>query len=200
MKQQIVLALAASLTASSALAGGMSEPVPEPDPVVIDPVDPAPAWTGFYAGGSLGYADATESTVYFADQLDGLTYGVHAGYDRDFGSAVLGGELELSGFDIEASADGVPFKIDSVLRAKLRAGYDAGNWLPYLTAGAARLTTSGLGYDSDTGSFYGVGVDYRLGNDMRVGAEVLDHQFDDFASSGDDFDVTTVSARVSFEF
>jgi hypothetical protein len=199
MKQQIVLALAASLTASSALAGGMSEPVPEPDPVVIDPVDPAPAWTGFYAGGSLGYADATDSTYFGAEALDGLTYGVHAGYDRDFGSAVLGGELELSGFDIEGSNDGI-YKFDSILRAKLRAGYDAGNWLPYLAAGAAKLTTSGVLDDSDTGSFYGVGVDYRVGNDIRVGAEVLDHQFDDFASSGDDFDVTTVSARVSFEF
>ncbi|MDR9483273.1 MAG: hypothetical protein RI538_10920 [Salibaculum sp.] len=82
----------------------------------------------------------------------------------------------------------------------MRAGYDAGTWLPYLTAGAAQMTFSGLIDDSDTGSFYGVSVDYRVGNDIRVGAEVLDHQFDDFASSGFDFDVTTVAARVSFEF
>jgi opacity protein-like surface antigen len=112
---------------------------------------------------------------------------------------VLGGELELSGFDIEAQGDFLN-EIDSMVRAKLRAGYDAGNWLPYLTAGAAQMTTSGVIDDSDTGSFYGVGVDYRVGNDIRVGAEVLDHQFDDFASSSEDFDVTTVSARVSFEF
>ncbi|WP_412509351.1 outer membrane protein [Roseovarius sp. SYSU LYC5161] len=194
------LTAAGLLSATPALAGSLEDAkvtTEPPEPVVVEPV--GTGWTGFYAGGSLGYADATDSTYFGAEALDGLTYGVHAGYDRDFGSAVLGGELELSGFDLESSNDGI-YKFDSILRAKLRAGYDAGNWLPYLAAGAAKLTISGVLDDSDTGSFYGVGVDYRVGNDIRVGAEVLDHQFDDFASRGDDFDVTTVAARVSFEF
>lgn len=195
-----ILAAAGFLGATPALAGSLDDPIETPEPpkpVAVDPAPTGPDWTGFYAGGSLGYADATDTT-FASDEVDGLTYGVHAGYDRDFGSAVLGGELELSGFDVDDPELGV--EVDSVLRAKLRAGYDAGNWLPYLTAGAAQLTTSGAIDDSDTGSFYGVGVDYRVGNDIRVGAEVLDHQFDDFDGSGIDVEATTVSARVSFEF
>jgi opacity protein-like surface antigen len=196
------LAAAGLLSATPALAGSLDDPIVSPEPpkpVAVDPAPTGPDWTGFYAGGSLGYADATDST-FVTDEFDGLTYGVHAGYDRDFGGAVLGGELELSGFDVEDPEFRPTLEIDSILRAKLRAGYNAGNWLPYLTAGVAQLTTSGNVDDSDTGSFYGVGVDYRVGDDIRVGAEVLDHQFDDFASSNFDFDVTTVSARVSFEF
>jgi opacity protein-like surface antigen len=192
------LTAAGFLSAMPALAGSLEdakETTEPPEPVVVEPV--GTGWTGFYAGGSLGYADATDTT-FVTDEFDGLTYGVHAGYDRDFGGAVLGGELELSGFDLEDPE--MLYEIDSILRAKLRAGYDAGNWLPYLTAGAAQLTMSGSIDDNDTGSFYGLGVDYRTGNDIRVGAELLQHDFEDFANSTTDVDVTTVSARVSFEF
>jgi len=35
---------------------------------------------------------------------------------------------------------------------------------------------------------------------MRFGAEVLQHQFDDFDGSGNDIDATTLAARVSFNF
>ena len=183
-----------------AFAGSMSEPAAEPAPAPVAapaPVSMGGDWTGFYAGGSLGYADAT-GTDGFDDSPTGLTYGGFAGYDYDFGNFVLGGELEISGFNVTEETLGLD--VDSVTRVKVRAGYDAGNALPYLTAGGARLATSGAIDDSGNGYFYGAGLDYRVGGNMRVGGEVLKHRFDDYAGSGIDVDATTIGARVAFEF
>ncbi|WP_439142830.1 outer membrane protein [Pseudooctadecabacter sp.] len=188
---------ALALGATSALAGNLEEPViaPAPAPVAVVPVAQGNDWTGFYAGGSLGYAEAEESDP-ANFEADGATYGLHAGYDYDFGSFVLGGELEISGFDV--SAGGVD--ADSVARAKLRAGYDAGNFMPYVTAGAAQLNTGGALEGDDTGAFYGVGMDYLLTDSIRVGGEVLKHEFDNFDDSGLDLEATTASLRMSFQF
>jgi len=186
-----------------AFAGNIAEAVIAPAPASL----PAPAaissggdWTGFYAGGSLGYADVGDDAAVFGNQFDGLTYGVHAGYDYDFGTFVLGGEVELSGFDVQDNNTAT--EIDSVARLKLRAGYDAGNFLPYLAVGAAQLQTSGapLGGVDDTGYFYGAGMDYKLTDTIRVGGEVLQHEFDDYAGSGINADALTAGVRVSFEF
>jgi len=189
-------AAAVALSASMASAGNLSEPVVTPAPA---PIPPAPVvvsndWTGFYVGGSLGYADVTEEGAAFDD--NGTTYGVHAGYDYDFGNFVVGGELELSGFDV---SDG-GIDVDSVARAKLRAGYDAGAFLPYLAAGAAQLNTGGALDADDTGTFYGAGVDYMLSDSIRVGGEILRHDFDDYNGAGLNLDATTASVRVSFQF
>lgn len=204
--KRILLATSAALTlgiaAGSATAGNIAEPVfepapaPMPAPVVMTGTD----WTGFYVGGSLGYADVDDDAGTFGDEFDGLTYGAHAGYDYDFGSFVLGSELEISGFDV--ADNNTATEIDSVARLKLRAGYDAGLFLPYITAGVAQLNTSGapLGDASDTGAFYGIGMDYKMTDRIRVGAEVLQHEFDDYDGSGIDADALTAGVRVAFEF
>ena len=185
---------ALTLGATAATAGNLAEPVMEAAPAPM----PAPMvmtndWTGFYAGGSLGYATADEASDAFDES--GSTYGLHAGYDYDFGSFVMGGELEISGFDLEDGGN----EVDSVSRAKIRAGYDAGSFMPYVAAGVARLDIGGLDAD-DTGSFYGLGVDYMYSDSIRVGGEVLKHEFDDFNDTGLDFDATTAAVRVSFQF
>lgn len=202
MRRSIIATTAAltTLGVNPAIAGSMSEPAVEPAPAPVMTPAPTPMggdWTGFYAGGSLGYADAT-GTDAFDDSPTGITYGAFAGYDYDFGSIVLGGELEISGFDV--TEDTLGLDVDSVTRVKVRAGYDAGNALPYLTAGGAQLSTSGAVDDSDTGYFYGAGLDYRIGGNLRVGGEVLQHRFEDYAGSGIDVDATTIGARVAFEF
>ena len=74
------------------------------------------------------------------DDFTGALYGVHAGYMYDFGRIVAGAEIDWDAtninVDVPNSADGVD--LDSVARAKLRLGYDAGRFLPYVTAGYAR--------------------------------------------------------------
>jgi len=201
MKIALVPAVALGL-ASPALAGGLDEPV------VVAPVPqivPAPApvsyggdWTGAYAGASLGYADLEGSST-FGDEFNGGSLGVHAGYNYDLGSYVLGGEIEYSGFDVRDDTTGQD--LDGVLRAKVRAGYDAGAFMPYVTLGAAQAYTSGaLGDLDSTGYLYGVGADYRVTDSITVGGEILRHEFDDFADTGIDLDANTASLRVSFNF
>lgn len=197
------LAAALTLTAGAGLAGGMDEPQTTPAPA-----QPAPApmpvsmggdWTGFYAGGSLGYGDVSGSTT-IGDDVDGLIYGAHAGYDYDFGNFVVGGEFEISGADISDESLTPALDVDSVTRLKVRAGYDAGAFLPYATAGYAMLSTSGQIDDSDDGYFYGIGMDYKLRDNIRLGGELLQHEFDDYAGSGIDVEATTIAARMAFEF
>jgi opacity protein-like surface antigen len=154
-------------------------------------------WTGLYGGVSLGYGDASGSIV-LGDDITGTTYGIFAGYQRDFGSVVAGGEIEFSG--TEWTDDSIGLDVDSVARLKARLGYDAGAALPYVTIGAAQLATSGAVDDDDTGMFYGLGVDYSLGNGVILGAEVLQHEFDDYADTGIDVSATTITARVAYAF
>ncbi|WP_281982244.1 outer membrane protein [Thalassorhabdomicrobium marinisediminis] len=190
-------AAALAVAAAPAFAGNLAEPVvvQAPAPVMAAPVVMGSDWTGAYVGGSLGYADIEEDGVFFDDDANGMTYGVHAGYDYDFGTFVLGGEIEIAGADIEDGTFNT--EVDSIARLKARAGYDAGQFMPYLTAGVAQLN---LDSGDDTGAVYGVGLDYKMTDNIRVGGEVLKHDFEDFNGGTDDINATTASLRVSYEF
>lgn len=198
-----MLAAPLALAAGMATAGGLSEPVAAPAPVPV-PVAPAPVmrgtdWTGFYAGGQVGYGQLDSSSITDDDDPSGAIYGVHAGYNYDFGSIVLGGEVDFDGTTIEA--DTPETEVESIARAKVRLGYDAGLFMPYVTAGVARVqTTDDLDGETD-GSFAGLGLSYLLSDSIIVGGEVLQHQFEDFADNdGVDVDATTLSLRASFRF
>lgn len=204
MKRFVTAALlAAPLTAAAsfAQAGGLAEPViaPAPAPVAYAPT-PAPAgrdWTGFYAGGSLGYGDVTVDGV--DGDFTGATFGGHVGYNYDLGSIVVGGELEAMGTN-DFTLDGGDLELDNVLRAKVRAGYDAGAFLPYVTAGYAQATVGTAGDDlEDNGLFYGVGVDYALSDSITVGGEYLRHDFENFDDVAD-IEADTFALRVSYNF
>ena len=148
-------------------------------------------WTGAYAGIQLGYGDVDGTGS--ADGEDVL-YGIHAGYDYDFGQFVLGGEIDYDFGDIDL--DGAA-TVDSVGRFKIRGGYDFGKTLAYVTAGVAQVDTS-LG--DENGEFYGVGFSYRVTDQYTIGAEILDHSFDDIDGSGVDADATTFTIRGSLRF
>jgi outer membrane immunogenic protein len=202
MARASMLAAPLAIVAGMAAAGGLADPVIAPAPVAVAPA-PAPLpgsdWTGFYAGAQLGYGQLDSDTL--TEDPDGLLYGAHAGYLYDFGSWVVGAELDIDGTDIEDETADVA--VDTITRAKLRLGYDAGNWLPYVTAGVAQVRTSSdaAAFDTDdTGPFGGVGVEYRLNDSIRIGGEVLQHQFEDYDGTGVDIDATTAAARVSFQF
>ena len=200
-KRTLALCLPIAMTAPIAMAGGLNTPIVEPAPAPV--AAPAPVvnygadWTGFYAGAQLGYGSVKSPLL--TDKADGLIYGVHAGYNYDFGTFVLGGEVDYDkGDSIRDAGSGI--ELDSVTRVKLRAGYDAGKWLPYITVGGARAQVKGGANLTDNGEFAGVGVDYRLSNNMTVGAEVLQHQFKNFGGTGSKVDATTATARVSYNF
>ena len=184
--------LATSLIGTTAFAGNLAEPIVEPvaEPTYT-PVAVGTDWTGAYGGLNLGYADIDGDGAVDGDDA---TYGVHLGYDYDFGRYVLGGELEYDKTDVDL---GGVASADSVTRLKLRGGYDLGRTLIYATAGAARLDSS---IGKDTGEFVGVGVAYQVTDRFTVGGEVLEHRFDDIGGTGVDADATTFNLRGSLRF
>ncbi len=183
------VALAGSPTFEPPVEAAVAAPVP-----VAAPVYAGGDWTGAYAGFQLGYGDVDTSGAASVTG-DGLLYGLHGGYNYDFGRFVLGGELDYDFSDISLSGAGGD--IDSVGRAKLKAGYDMGSTLLYATGGYA-IADGTLG-DGD-GVFYGAGISYQVNPAWTVGGEILAHQFDDFNSTGIDIDVNTISARASYNF
>lgn len=187
------LALTAAL-ASPALAGSLATPMAEPTvpaPIIVA----APAggdWTGAYGGLQLGYGKAKAMGGLEGDSvIGGLTFG----YDYDFGQFVVGAGLDYDITDIDL---GGATTNENVARLKLRAGYDLGQSLVYVSAGGAHADTSTLG--NDTGWFAGAGYEYRLTESLSLGGEVLYHEFDDFNGSGVDVDATTVQVRALFRF
>ncbi|MGL4320500.1 MAG: outer membrane protein [Paracoccaceae bacterium] len=201
MKTSIASMTVLAILAVPAFAGGPAEPVPEPviAPVpVAAPVNTGGEWGGAYVGAGLGYGDVGSST----DTLDGdgILGGVQAGYRYDFGTAVVGGELEYDITDIALGAAGTD-QLNSVARLKAMAGADLGRFLVYGTAGYAYADADvGAVNLSDDGWFAGLGADYALSERLSVGAELLTHKFDDFDASGVDLDATTAKARINLRF
>lgn len=201
MKTSIASMFLITAIAAPAFAGGPVEPIPEPAVApapYVAPVNTGGEWGGAYVGAQLGYADV-DSNGGGLDG-DGVLGGVHAGYRYDFGTAVVGGEIDYDTASIDLGAVAGD-ELDSVARLKLMAGADLGRTLVYGTAGYAYAeATVGGASLSDDGWFAGIGADYALTDQWRVGGELLTHKFDNFDGSGVDFDATTVKAKVSFAF
>ncbi|NNU80969.1 porin family protein [Halovulum dunhuangense] len=200
MKRILILTASTIGLAAPAMAGNLA-PAPADTPVMAPAPVAAPApmgsdWTGFYAGGNLGYGFG-EATP--GGDLDGVIGGLQAGYNYDLGNFVLGAEADLSLADlqVEGSAD----QIDTIARLKGRAGYDAGRTLFYLTGGAAYADGDvGGASASDWGWVAGAGMDIMLTDRWVGGVEYLYHKFDDFDGSGADIEANTIAARVNYRF
>ncbi len=205
MKMKNILSVAAlaaaTLATAPAVAGSLEEPVAAPVPAAPPPapVYSGGDWTGFYAGAQLGNLDVDGQGGLAGVGGDDTTYGVHAGYNYDFGSWVLGGELDYddASVDLENAGGPIGASVDSVWRAKLRGGYDFGNTLLYATAGLADVDTS---IGSDTGDFYGIGLSYKATQQIIISGEYLKHSFSDIGAPGTDADADTFTIRASWQF
>ncbi len=200
LKTSAALSVLSALGAGAALAGNTDPVIFDDTPEVISQAAPSfgTDWGGAYVGGQLGWGDVDTSGA----GLDGngAIGGVHAGYRWDLGSYVIGAELDYDVTNIDLGAN--VGQLDSVARAKLKAGFDGGQVLYYGTLGAAYgdVTVGGAGL-SDTGYIVGAGVDYLLTDNWVVGGEVLYHDFgSNFDGSGVEVEATTVQARVSYKF
>lgn len=199
MKTIAALIATVALTAP-AFAGG---PIAVSDePVIVPAAEPyvAPGldWTGGYVGAQLGYGDVDSNGA----GLDGNGWlgGVHAGYRWDLGNWVAGTELswDKASIDLGGVAGA---ELDSIAALKLTAGREIGNSLVYGALGIAQANATVGGVDlSDTGLVYGIGFDYAVNDRWTVGGEVLEHKFDDFDGTGNDFDATTIKAKVALQF
>lgn len=161
-------------------------------PAIAQDVD----WSGPYAGFEFGQSIADMGK---GDDGNGTAFGLQAGYRRDFGGFILGGEAQYDWTDLELG-DGAG-SVDSLAQLKVDAGYDVGPWMFYGTLGAsyARAELDGDDYD-EWGWLGGVGADYLVTDRVTIGAEVLHHGFGELGDTGRDFDATTVEAGVTFRF
>ena len=197
--KKIAAALATFAIVSPAFAGGPVEVAPEPMvEATFAPAAPAGTdWSGFYAGAQLGYADIDSNGA--GIDGNGFLGGVHAGYRWDFGSYVAGAEVDYDSANIDLG--GTTGTLDDVARLKLMGGAKFGNSLVYATAGAARASATVGGVElSDNGVFYGAGVDMAVSDRWTVGAELLQHDFNDFDGTTTDLDATTIKAKVGMRF
>lgn len=188
----ITTAASAAFATTAAMAGNLTPAAPEP--VVQAP--PAPVavtnydWTGAYGGVALGYGNINP-------EGGGIVGGLTGGYDWDFGNYVLGVGLDYNLTDMALTTA----ELDALGRARVRAGYDMGNWLIYGTGGAAYGDGLVAGVSGDDwGWFAGGGAEYRVNENVSVGGEVIYHKFDDFNGTGSQLDVTTAQARVTYRF
>lgn len=194
LMKSTVAATAMMMAAAPVLAGSLDAPVQEPVITTAPTVVATGAdWTGGYVGASVGYGVGGDDV----DDVDGELYGVFGGYDYDFGDYVIGGELEYLGSGMSDGTD----ELDDSTRLKLRAGYDAGQFLIYGVLGAnyANANIGGTDY-SDTGVIYGLGMDYAINDQWGAGVELLQSDFNDFDGSGSDVSSTSLNARVSMRF
>ena len=201
MNKLAALALGVAVLAPfAASAGGLATPVAEPvvAPAVVMPVvAPNGDWTGWYGGASLGYGSISSGDTFDGSDAIG---GLMGGYRYDFGTWVGGVEADYDWANISMDnlADA---SLDSVYRLKLQAGADLGKTFLYGTAGIARGTVSFDGTDyASNGWVAGVGADYAINEKWLVGGEVLYNQFDNFANTNIDGDLTTIKARVAYRF
>lgn len=150
-------------------------------------------WTGFYVGLSAFQGSySNDGGVTDLGDTDG--FGVQAGYLRDFGSFVLGGELAQVWGSYENSTD----DWDST-RLKLIGGYDAGRFLPYAFAGVADYNIDGG--ESDTVTIYGIGARYAISSRFVAGLEYLVSKKDDFDGvPGFDLEDSDLSLRLDYRF
>lgn len=181
---------APAMALSAAVFGGA--PAAAQSPGMVGDVD----WTGPYAGIEFGLSIADMSS---GDDGRGSAYGLQAGYRKDFGTFILGGEAQYDWTQLEIGED--EGSVDSLGRLKLDAGYNVGSWMFYGSFGATHATAELDGEDYDEwGWLAGVGADYLVTDRTAIGVEVQHHGFGELGDTGRDFDATTVEAGITFRF
>ncbi|MEO1640327.1 MAG: outer membrane beta-barrel protein [Pseudomonadota bacterium] len=151
-------------------------------------------FAGPYAGFQIGTSDIDVDGAPLDG--DGPSYGLFAGFNVQNGGVVYGAEIDYDTTEYDIG-DGTA-EVDSTTRLKGRVGSVLGGGMAYGTAGVVWATSPGLG--DDNGGFVGAGYDFPVTDDLDIGFEVLQHQFEDYNDSGLDVGVTTLKLRASFSF
>ena len=165
-------------------------------------------WSGPYVGlqyGRVVGGSLSNPGALFTPEFDGETYGIFAGYRRDFGRFVLGGEIDWMTGSGELTRPGLVLDVDyeRLLRAGVEAGWEAGQALIYGTIGFADIELQTAGASGSSGYYYGLGVDFAVNERFVIGVEALRHEFSDFdgiAPAGSEADLTTVDVNFSIRF
>jgi len=148
----------------------------------------ASAFDGLYVGGNVGYgfskfdasASDTFGSVSSTQSASGFLGGVQLGYNKVFGSMLVGLETDYQMTGISKTTNGVETSLPWFGTTRVRAGFlTTPNLLFYGTGGVAygnaklsdefsnSINVPGIGWAA------GVGAEYALGAGWIVGAEYL---------------------------
>lgn len=189
----LCITFAATIGATSAIAGGPTSPEPEAEiaPAAALPVDAQ--WTGFYLGlggtradGENNWSERGGPSTASSGDLTGTLTTFSAGHDWQRGNLVFGVGISASTGDARAdvtsgvmSCTGCVTTIDKLATLQGRVGFAMGKTLVYATAGAARANVAGTtagglivqGQDTLTGWTAGLGVEHFIGQKVTLSAE-----------------------------
>lgn len=150
-------------------------------------------WSGFYVGANAGYGEVLDDPAGF--DVSGGLLGMHAGYNFQLGSAVLGVEGDYSGSWME---DGI-LDVDYLASIRGRAGYSFGNAMLYGTLGYAWADATTLGGTSDfDGLVLGAGLEYKFAENWSARVEGLQYWLEPSDSNVDNLDVGVVRAGLTW--
>ena len=237
MKKILLASVALFGFAGAASAADLPMRAAPPAPVIA--AAPLFTWTGFYVGGQVGYGwnandnDIVLPTGYvvqsgdFGDSGDGFLAGVHAGYNVQLGSFVVGVEGDIEGVFGDDDDDlvivgpgGGVFTdygfagnaLDWQGSIRARAGFAFDRALIYATGGFAFAGISdGFGIrgndDTITGWTLGAGVEYAFTNNLTTRLEYRytnfdggDNFFNNVALGSNDIEFHTVRVGLSYKF
>jgi outer membrane immunogenic protein len=184
---------------------------------------PVFTWTGFYVGAQAGYAWSAEDddfaapvgytvgglpfTGFGGEDGDGFLAGVHAGYNVQFGSFVVGVEGDIEGVfgGDDDDFDGVIISTATGLPVAYGIPSSSIDW-----QGSIRGLSDGIGDSDDdtlTGWTLGAGIEYAFTNNLTTRLEYRYTNFDgdnlvfdavDYGSN--DIDFHTVRVGLSYKF
>lgn len=164
-------------------------------------IDPARfGWTGFYAGGAIGYGWLSDVDYSFVPPLrssgEDWVYGVHAGYLHQFGNFVVGVEGEYLKLDIQF--EGLPVYAEDAYTVRARGGYAFDRFLFTGHAGASYVTTN-IGLE-DWAWVVGAGIDYAVTDNVTIGANYTHMRSDSYDDTLIDAEIDVITARVGVKF
>lgn len=201
MLKKIIPALAAIVVAAPALAGDLPsmKSAPLPPPVVV-----AYDWTGFYLGADLGgaWAQGQYSGPFATVNVNGdlIMGGAFLGYNRQYGSFVVGLEGDVQGLGVDRTLPGTNLRVQQNLLASIngRLGFAFDRVLVYAIGGVAFSDTKfsddlAASYSNSNAGFdVGGGIEYAFLPNWTLRAE---YRYYDFGK------VSATTARlVNFSF
>ena len=187
-------------------------------PVVANAADlplrdtaPAPAaratrafdWTGFYLGAQVGNQQLRAKTEILSATSSSFFGGLHAGYNKQLDSLVIGVEGDL---EYVASAkvisqvgeNGHDWQGNLIQgSARARLGYAFDNALLYATGGVAFMSTLHNSSSTLTGWTLGGGLEYALSKQWSARIE---YRYSDFGKWNEAQSITSQAVRVGLSY
>lgn len=169
------------------------------------------SWTGFYMGVSVGHAKAEDDdeafpiapgiTIPLHSEGTDWTKGIHAGFQYQSGSFVVGAEWEYQDIDIQYVGEGIgpiPVFIEDSHTLRVRGGI-ALDRAHFYVSGGLQYTTTNVDLN-DWAYTVGAGMEYAMTDNVVAGIQYDHSWFDEFDGRPISGTYDRFTARVGIKF